>query len=220
MRKVVTTLVVLVALLVAADRITVHYVNQSVADRMREDGALDVTPTVDIRGFPFLTQAVRGRYDEIAVDIHDVTRNGVTVSRLDVTVTGAELPLSKVGTATAVPVRGLSARAVLTYVELAHESGLAGITLRPLGDLVEVKGTIAGISATATSRISLQGDRVLVRAQSVKALGASTSLIRDKLDFSVRVPVLPYGLRLTGATVGADGVVLTAASGPTVLTPQ
>jgi hypothetical protein len=219
-KRLLTLVVVLLVLLVGVDRAVVHYVDQALADRMQEDGALGSTPTVKVRGFPFLTQAARGEYDEIDVAIRDVTRNGVTVSRLDVTVLGAKLPLSQVGKTTAVPVLGLRAEAVLTYLELAHESGLAGLTIRPSGDLVEVTGKVAGISATATSRIVLQGDRVLVRAQSIKALGASTSLLKDKLDFSVRLPVLPYNLKLTGASAESDGVRLTASSGPTVLTPQ
>ena len=219
MRKLLVTLVVLAALLVAADRVTVHYVDRAVADRMQEDGRLDTRPDVEIRGIPFLTQALRGVYDRTDVHVRDLTRNGVTVSRLDVTVLGARIPLREVGKTQQIPVEGLRATAVVSYYELAHSSGLAGLTVTPAGDRVAVTGTVAGVKATATSTVTLKGDRILVTAQSIKAGGVSVPL-RGVLDFSVRIPALPYGLKLTGAVVRPDGVHLAASSGRTVLIPQ
>ena len=219
MRKLLTALVVLVVLLVAADRITVHYVEQSVGDRMREDGRLDVSPKVDIRGFPFLIQALRGTYDRTDVHVVDLTRNGVTVSRLDVTISGAQLPLSKVRSATEIPVDSLRATAVVTYYELAHSSGLANLSITPKGDGVAVTGTVAGAKATAMSTVTLKGDRIVVTAQSISTAGVKLPL-RGVLDFSVRVPTLPFGLHLDSATARPDGVYLTASTGRTVLTPQ
>jgi hypothetical protein len=218
-RKLFTALLVLVVLLVVADRITVHYVERSVADRMREDGRLEVTPQVDIHGFPFLFQAARGSYDRTDVHVRDLTRNGVTVSRLDMTITGARLPLSKVGNAIAVPVDALHATAVVTYLELAHSSGLANLTVTPTDQGVAVTGTVAGARATALSTVTLKGDRVVVTAQSLSAAGVKLPL-GGVLDFSVRIPALPFGLRLDSATARPDGVHLAASSGRTVLTPQ
>ena len=219
MRKLLTSLVVLVVLLVAADRITVHYVERSVGDRMREDGRLDVSPKVDIRGFPFLLQALQGQYDHTVVHVRDLTRNGVTVSRLDVTIDGAKLPLSKVRTVTDIPVDGLHATAVVTYYELAHSSGLANLSITPKGQGVAVTGTVAGVKATALSTVTLKGDRIVVTAQSISAGGVKLPL-RGVLDFSVRIPTLPFGLHLDSATARPDGVYLTASTGRTVLTPQ
>ncbi len=208
MRKLLVVLLVLAALLVAADRVTVHYVDRALADRMQADGHLDSRPGVDVQGFPFLTQAVRGRYDRTVIHIRDVTRNGVTLSRLDVVVTDARIPLSKVGSTEDVPVSDLAATAVLTYVELAHESGVAGLRVTPKGDRVDVTGTIAGVSVTSSATVQLKGDRVVV------------SSLKGLLDFSVRIPALPYGLRLDSAAARPDGVHLTASTGPTVLTPK
>ena len=219
MRKLLTALVVLVVLLVAADRVTVHFVERSVADRMREDGRLEVNPDVDIRGFPFLTQALRGSYDHTDVHVAELTRNGVTVSRLDVTINGAKLPLSKVGSTTDVPVESLHATAVVTYYELAHSSGLANLTVSPHGDQVAVTGTVAGAKVTAISTVTLKGDRILVTAKTLSTGGVKVP-VRGVLDFSVRIPTLPFGLHLDSATARPDGVHLTASTGRTVLTPQ
>lgn len=208
MRKLLVTLVVLAALLVAADRILVRVVDGVVASRMQTDGRLDVTPTVRIQGFPFLTQALHGVYGETDVHVRDLTRNGLTVSRLDVTVRNAHVPLSQVGKARDIPVDGLQATAVVSYYELGHSSGIAGLTVTPAGDGVKVTGNVAGIQASVTSTLTLKGDRIVVSAP------------KGLLDFSVRVPQLPFGLRLTSAVARPDGVHLTASSGPTVLTPQ
>jgi hypothetical protein len=218
-RRLLTALVVLVVLLVAADRVAVHYVEKSVADRMREDGRLDVSPHVDIHGFPFLTQALNGRYGRTDVHVVDMTRNGVTVSRLDVTVDGAQIKLSDVRQATQIPVDGLRATAVVTYLELAHRSGLANLTVTPSGQGVAVTGNVAGAKATARSTVTRRGNRVIVSAQSLSAAGVSLPL-RGVLDFSVRIPDLPYGLHLDSATAEPDGVHLVASTGRTVLTPQ
>lgn len=220
MRKLFISLLVLAVLLVVGDRVAVHYVNKTVADRMQEDGRLDVRPEVDVRGIPFLTQAARGSYDRTEVHVRNFTRNGVTVSRLDVTIMGAQLPLKKIRTAVEIPVDSLRATALLTYYELAHSSGLAGLTVTPHGDnRVAVTGTIAGVKATAISTVTLKGDRVVVKAQTLSAAGVKLPLGAG-LDFSVRVPTLPYGLHLDSATARSDGVYLTASTGRTVLTPQ
>ena len=215
MRKLLVTLVVLAALLLVADRVTVKVVDGVVANRLQTDGRLTVAPDVAIRGFPFLTQAISGVYDRTDVHVRDLTRNGLTVSRLDVTVSGAHVPLSQVGKARDIPVDGLQATAVVSYYELAHSSGLAGLTVRPSGQGVAVTGTVAGVKATVTSTVALRGDRIIVTAQKVAGVA-----IGGLLDFSVRVPSLPFGLRLTSATARPDGVHLIASSGPTVLTPQ
>ncbi|MCU1602490.1 MAG: uncharacterized protein JWO22_3199 [Frankiales bacterium] len=208
MRKLLVALVVLVGLLVAADRVTVHYVDKALADRMQESGHLSNRPTVDVEGFPFLTQAFSGRYDRTVVHIKDETRSGLTISRLDVTVIDARIPLSKVRSTTDVPVRDLEAIAVLSYYELGRRSGIAGLTVRAQRGKVKVTGRVAGVSATLAATVRLDGDRVVV------------STLRGLLDFSVRIPALPYGLRLKAASAQEDGVHLTASSGPTVLSAR
>ncbi len=95
-----------------------------------------------------------------------------------------------------------------------------------VGDRLRVRGTVRvlgqDVSAAATSRVRLDGDRVVVTAQSVQTGAgvvddALTAALGDRFDFRVRLPALPYGLRLTGLRVTAQGVVLSARSGPTVL---
>lgn len=205
MRKLLVTVVVLLALLLVADRVTVRLADTALAARLQDSGRLQQKPSVDITGFPFLTQAVQGRYARTEVHVGSLTRSGLTLQSLDVTVVGARVPLSKLGSAKDVPVEDLRADAVLTYYELAAGSGIAGLTVKPSGDQVALTGKVAGIGLTAKADVALKGDRIVV------------SSLGGRLDFSVRAPSLPYGLELKGLAVRQDGVHLTASTGPTVL---
>lgn len=227
MRKLLITVVVLAALLLVADRVAVSVAEGQVATQMRTAGALDKDPRVDIRGFPFLTQALAGRYDEIGVGTTDYERSGVRLRSLDVVLRGSRIPLADAarGEVDAVPVEGLTADAVVAYVDLAGKSKVVGLRITPRGDEVELTGkvTVLGqtVSASARSRISLSGNRLVVRARSVKVLGQSSALldraVQRLLDVTVDVGRLPYGLRLTGVRVSPDGVRLEASTGSTVL---
>lgn len=77
MRKLITVVLVVVALLVAADFGAAAVAEHTVATRLRERLGLPSDPSVRINGFPFLTQAVAGRYGSI-----DVRASGVSVDQL------------------------------------------------------------------------------------------------------------------------------------------
>lgn len=228
MRKLVVALVVLLVLGVVADRVAVQVAEAQVAKRLRETGRLGQDPKVAVRGFPFLTQVLAGRYDRIDVETKQFARGGVVLSRLDVSLLGARVPAGQAlgGQVRSVPVEGLQAQAVVRYVDLAGRSGSAGLRVVPAGDQVEVTGrlTVRGqtVTATARSAVRLRGRSLVVSAQSVKVAGQGSAAIdravRRLLDFTVPIGALPYGLDLTSARVDVSGVVLVAASGPTVLT--
>jgi hypothetical protein len=68
MRRVVIGLLVLVGLLVAVDYGSAALAESAVSRQMREQIGLTDDPSVRINGFPFLTQALSGRYRSIDVD--------------------------------------------------------------------------------------------------------------------------------------------------------
>lgn len=228
MRRLVTALVVLAGLLVAADRVGVRVAEQVLAGRLKSSAHLTSTPTVRVRGVPFLTQALQGRYDEIDVTATGLDRGGVRVASLTAALHGVHVPLGEVlsGSVTSVPVDELTAQALVTYADLAHRSGLVGLTITPAGTLVHVTARITVLgqhfTATAVSSVALKGTSIVVTARSLRALGQSSPAILNaltgRLDLRVPVGTLPYGLRLTGLQVAPEGLLLQARSGPTVLT--
>ncbi|WP_223198931.1 LmeA family phospholipid-binding protein [Solihabitans fulvus] len=72
MKKLVITLVVLVALLVAADFGVAAAAEYQVAQKMRTQLKLTDDPSVRINGFPFITQALAGDYEDVQISASGV----------------------------------------------------------------------------------------------------------------------------------------------------
>jgi hypothetical protein len=226
-RRLVIVLVILVALLVAADRVALRFAEKAVAEQAQQSANLAETPTVRVHGFPFLTQALRGRYEQIDVTATGLDRGGVRVSSLEATLHGAGVPWREAlnGTVRSIPVRSLEATAVVTYADLAHRSRVVGVTIAPEGDALRVTGraTVLGqtVRVSALSSVSLRGGRIAVTARSVRVLGQSSpalvNALAGTLDLLVPVGALPYDLQLTSLRVTPAGLQLSARSGPTVL---
>jgi len=222
-------LLVLAGLLVAADRLAVRAVEDAVATRLATAGGLTATPEVDVRGTPFLTQAVRGRYDDVAVRAGDVPVGDLRLDRFEARLRGLEVPLSDAvrGDVQQVPVEALTGRAVLSYEQLSSAVADRGLRVSSAGDgRVRVTGSVRvlgrTLEASAVSSAVLEGSTVVVTAErfEVGAAAADAVLSRalgNRLDLRVEIGSLPYGLRLTGLTAGPEGVVLTAGATDTVL---
>jgi hypothetical protein len=226
-RKLLTVVAVLAVLLVAADRIGVLVASHVVASKLRTSAMLQADPTVKVEGFPFLTQAVRGRYDRIDLSTGSLTRGGVRLDRLEVSLTGLRLTASQAlsGDVSSVPVEGLTAHAVVTYADIASVGRLAGLSVTPVGSHLRVTArlTVLGQSVTAStdSTVRLVGRSAVISAQDLTVAGQSSaalnSALAGRLDLTVPLGTLPYGLALTGVHVSSAGLVLDARSGPTVL---
>jgi hypothetical protein len=228
-RRLVVVLLVVVGLLVVADRVALHLAERAVADQARTSAGLSTTPKVTAHGFPFLTQVLRGRYDRIDVELTDLDRGGVRMQELDATLREVKVPLGEAlgGKVDSIPVGSLDATALVTYAELAHRSGIVGVSMQPEGDKVRVTGRVSflgqTVRASALSRVSLRNGRIALKAVSFTILGQSTpsiAALTSALDVIVPVGTLPYDLELTDLKVLPEGLRLVARSGPTTLTPE
>src|SRR5688500_5269799 len=81
------------------------------------NGLLQRAPEVDITGFPFLTQALGGRYDEVRISLTAAQLGQPEGTRADVALHGVEVPLSAVlaGSVREVPVERVDGTATLSY---------------------------------------------------------------------------------------------------------
>src|SRR5664279_2160691 len=121
MRKALFIVVaVVVVLLVALDRIGLLIADSQIASRVQKSQGLSSRPQVSIKGFPFLTQVIGGRYGEVDVAVRDVTRNGLTVDKVSVHAFGVSVPLSQVlsGSVREVPVQRAEGAVTLGFVNL------------------------------------------------------------------------------------------------------
>jgi hypothetical protein len=229
-KRLLISLLVVAALLLAADRVALLVADRVVAGQLQTAGELSVKPSVSFGGFPFLTQAVRGRYSSVDVSASDVSAGADRLSQFDASLTGLRLPLSAAlsGDVTRVPVDVVDARVVLSYADLQRRlrDRRLALTAGPSG-LLRVTGTVRvlgrDLSAAALSSVRLSGTSVVVTAQRFEVGSAPadrliSAALSNRLDFTVRIGKLPYGLALTGVRVRASGIEATAAGRDTVLT--
>lgn len=223
------TLLVLVGLVVVADAVAVRVTERTVAVRLQEAGGLATTPEVEVRGWPFLTQALRGRYEDVVVRARDAPAGQLRISSFVAQLTGLRVPLGEVlsGSVQQVPVERVTARAVITYADLTAAVAPQGLRVSADGPgLVRVTGSVQvlgrAMEATAVSRPTLDGTTLVVTAERFEVGNGMADAVLsrglgNRFDFRIDLGALPYGLQLTGLVAANDGVVLTASATDAVL---
>ncbi|MFE0580533.1 DUF2993 domain-containing protein [Streptomyces sp. NPDC058874] len=226
-RVVVIIAVVLGALFVGVDRWAVGYAENRLADRIQARQGLAGGAEVEIRGFPFLTQALSHEFERVDLKLTgvEVAAEGrrTRLSELDASFRGVRLNGDySGGTAERADGTGL-----ITYADLTAASQ-TGATLSYGGAPGKVKVTasvdIAGrkLSRSVISTITLVdapgsgggagGKIVRVRAEEVPGEGIPglERLVRRQTDFDRTIDSgLPAGLRLSALTSDEAGVHLT-----------
>ncbi|MFH8794755.1 DUF2993 domain-containing protein [Streptomyces sp. NPDC017941] len=162
--KVLVTLAVATAFLVLADRWALLYAEREAGDRLKDQLGLSAAPEVDIEGFPFLTQVLDQRLDEVKVTVPDVAADRVSLAKVsatatDVTVKG-EGPTSLHGAV----IGRMRGEVLLSFDDLNRELGASQVTFTGRGrDRVHARGTlpVAGhdLKVRADARIERSGDR-------------------------------------------------------------
>jgi hypothetical protein len=238
MRKALIAVLILVVVLLALDRIGVVVAESQIASRVQSSQGLARKPSVSIRGFPFLTQVLTGRYDQLDVTVHDFAQQGLTVDVLTVHAHGVSVPLSKVisGSVSEVPVDRTDARVTISYQHLNDYlkqrldgqvitvSGRDDGTLTLTGTLPfppRVSLSVSALVQVGSSSITLQPTSLDSALSQIPGGDAARSLVQQ--FFTVRLPIsqLPFGIALKSATVKASGVVIDAsATGLTLRNPS
>jgi hypothetical protein len=226
-KALLVVVLLLLGLLVVGDRIAVGFAEDEVATQIAEKGGLEGTPDVDITGFPFLTQAIGGRYDDVRISLTAAELGQPEGTRADIALHGVRVPLSAVlsGSVSEVPVDRIDGTATLSYALLSAQlEGDTAVT-REGGGLritrtVEVLGQTVPLTAAGT--VTLDGNDLVVDVQQVAGAGVDVpdwllSRATDLLDLRYTVPALPFGLQLTSVTPADDGVVLGLEATDTVL---
>ena len=227
MKALVITLVVLVGLAVAADRVAVHVADSQVASQVQQQGKLPGKPTVDITGFPFLTQAVAGTYDDVQLSFTADQLGQPAGTSAQVSLHGVHLPLSAVlsRSVSSIPVDRVEGTATLSYALLSQQVG-HGTTLSYAGDGLRLSTTVTilgqKVPLTAAGRLRLDGDVLVVDAEQASAAGvnlpsALVTRASQALDLRYRIPALPFGMKLTGVRPTPGGVVVDVLGTDTVL---
>ncbi|RBY93008.1 DUF2993 domain-containing protein [Blastococcus sp. TF02A-30] len=216
MKVLLVVVAVLLGLLLVADRVAVGLVEDRVAEELADKGGLAGTPDVDITGFPFLTQAVAGRYDDVRISLDADQLGQPAGTSADVALRGVQVPLSAAlsGSVSEVPVDRIDGTATLSYDLLSAQLG-GDTTLTREGEGLRITKTVEvlgrSVPLTAAGTVSLDGNALVVDVE--QATGAGVDLpgflvgqVSDLLDLRYPIPELPFGLQLTSVRPGEDGV--------------
>jgi len=236
----VVVLLVLLGVLVlaagVADAVARRLAERELAAQIRSSQQLPAPPEVTIRGWPFLTQVLAGRYQQIDVRIQQFpVQQGVRVQGLDAQLRGVRVGLGELlrGSVQEIPVGAVQAAGRVGLQDLADAvqrqlpGVLENVSLTPRGNgTLLVTGTYTGfggpLPVRGEVRLSVDGGqlRLAVRPESLTSVPEPfrTEIVR-LLTVSVDLPDLPFGLRVLGVDVDADGVVLRVGGTGVVLTP-
>ncbi|CAM4316555.1 DUF2993 domain-containing protein [Nocardia ninae] len=220
MRAFLILIVVLAIALIVGDRVAVAMAQNEIGRKVAADYNLAQQPSVDIGGFPFLTQAVDGNYRDIDIRVGDWSGQGLTVHNLDVTLTNVAAPLSDLlqkRTSNLVAAVA-TATAVVPYdtVQGFAPSGVESISYSPDGLRVTGTFSVEGIRVPATVIVTVAptDNGIEVTPVSVQhAAGGPTislAMLRRALTFTVPLQKLPLGARLTAIQPSAEGLQVTA----------
>ena len=231
MRRLALAAVVLVGLLLVADRAGSIQASRSISQGLQASLALDTPPEVDITGFPFLTQAVAGRYERVEMRATAVPAGGFVLSRLDATLHGAQVPLSDVLSQSVddVPVEQATARALVPYAEMTQSFAGQELAVEPDGDRLLLVGDLQlsdqALSTQASASVAVVDGELVVTPEEI-GLGPQgvkqelDDAVREQLELRVPLPDLPYDLTLTAVRVHPDGLALRAEGTDVVLAAE
>jgi hypothetical protein len=219
MRKVLLVVaILLIGGVIAADRIGVKVAQDEIAKQIAAQYNLPRKPVVTIHGFPFLTQAIGGEYDQIDVSIGDWTQQDITVSDLKIQLSGLKAPLMDVvnGDNSAMAARTATASAIVPYDVIKKRAPQGVKEISPEGKDLRLRGTFAflGFNTDVTMVVSVKAtpQGIAITPESVQT-GTGTipiAILQQRLTFTVPVRNLPIGSRISRIEVTANGLLVAA----------
>lgn len=222
-RRWLIALGVLIALLIAADRIGVAVAQSMLASQIQKDQKLSQKPGVSISGFPFLTQVASRNFGHVAVDIRGLNASGVPISDIHADLNGVHVS-SGYNSAT---VDTITATAILTYSDLSKAvedqvDGIGTVTVSE-GTAGQLKATydLAGITVSAEVAVTLlPGNQLELKSGKIdtplSGLGLGTP---DNFDIKLSLAAIPFGIQLKSLNVMPNAVDI-AATGHNVALSQ
>ncbi|MFG3117166.1 DUF2993 domain-containing protein [Streptomyces sp. NPDC048197] len=194
--KLLVAVLVCTAFLTLFDRFAVLYAQNKTAEKLKSALHLNATPEVDIQGFPFLTQVLDKRVDQVKVTIPDLAADRVSLAKFEATAHDVRLDGDLPSSVKGATIGSMHGDVLLAFDDMNRELGASQVKFSELGhDSVRAEGRlpIAGheLRVRAEARIRRAGDR-----------GVSTDISRMRLDIGDVAVYRPGtgkadGLRLT-----------------------
>lgn len=222
-RILIVFVLALVVVAVVGDRLAASAAQRAVAIKAREAALLHSDPTVKITGFPFLTQAIAGKYKKVTVTAHDIHRDGVRIDTITGTFYGVHVGLRNAlaGRVSSVPIDRGTGGLLITYTDLDSFLAARKLTVTAAGSALEVSGSpiVAGhrLTVSGTYTVTVSGHNLVFApvVSSLRAAGVALSApvaaaAAAGLGVSIDTGVLPFGLVISKAAVLPTGIEIDA----------
>ncbi|MFI9123347.1 DUF2993 domain-containing protein [Streptomyces bikiniensis] len=207
--------VVLGGALVGIDRLAASYVESEAAGWTKASGVRSESIEVDVKGFPFLTQAAAKRLDEV-----DVRATGIQARAGDRQIRVGELDVvlrdvTVTGDWTGARAGSAAGTALISYADLTAASEREATVAYGGDGKVKVTGSVKVLGRTLTRTVvstvtAVNGDTIRVRADEVPGEGIPgvEDLVRARTDFERPLHVLA-GMRVDKVEPRPEGLVVT-----------
>jgi len=212
LRNTIIVVLALIVLFVVGDRLAVLYAQNQVAQQFKEQGGFEGTPSVSIKGFPFLTQVIAHNIHEITITSDKIKAGPVTITNLDANITDVKLN----GGFTAGTIGHLDGQALIPFSGLTSALGgelggnlgdlASGVTIKAAGDnKIKASFDLLIVSGSATLKVTREpGNKIHIQLLSSQGL---PSAITDQLkDLTVPIPALPLGMKIQRIQVNGAGI--------------
>jgi hypothetical protein len=207
---------------------------QTLLERNIQDATgVEVTPEVEVQGFFFVPQVIRGAYSEVKVTTQGITSGPLRIDHVESQLFDVRVPfhdvlvrdIRRVGIGRSVETfdltyPDLNAYFVATGRPLTLASGSDG-TVTLSGDVTVLNRKVP-VSADVT--LWVEDDVLRMSPKKLNAGSAaldtvSRLLLRQRLTLTIPLGTLPFGHRLTGVQADADGVHITTEGTGILLEP-
>ncbi|MFJ4987990.1 DUF2993 domain-containing protein [Streptomyces sp. NPDC088732] len=233
LRILLVVVVILGALFVAADRIAVHFAESEAADRAQQTQGLTSTPDVDIKGFPFLTQVLGKKLDEVVVTATGIEAAGTGGETLRVDRFQADLHGVRMSNGFSSAVADTATGSATVSYENLSKGAPSGVEVSYGGTSSDGKGRvkvsvdistpIGNVQRSVVSEIGVVNGKnsIKLTAGQIPGLDSLPSevgdLIRHRIDFTRALGGLPEGIELKSVTATPEGITVEATGTKVVL---
>jgi LmeA-like phospholipid-binding len=215
-RRWLIALVVLIVVLVGADFGAKAIAESAIASKIDSSG-LGTKPSVDIHGFPFLTQVASRDLSQIDINASNFTVKQVVISSLHATATGVHVN----GSFNGGTVDKINGTVVVSFATVTNLIPIPGLTVSadPADGPDAIKfdsslgGAVGKIEHPSTNVIKVQVGNLTGLAGLASLIGGSA--IASSYTFAI--PKLPAGLVVRSISVTSQGIVATASAQNTTL---
>lgn len=234
-RRLFVTLVVLLLVLggvfVAADRAAASFAERKIAAQVRQEAAdknvQSSQPEVSVRGFPFLTQVVAGRYESISILMRDVRGavegNTVNLPELDIDARDVTASIDTLRTGRGeVKAKTVEGTGTITYDSVAKLIDRPGIKLSEKNGKLAVTAPLEFLgrefTVQGTANLAIKEGQVQIRFEDLTAaelpqIPAAQALVNGfakQISINFKLPALPFQMVVQEARPLPEGLAVTA----------